>query len=465
MAQNIKANAWLVVLLGTVGLQLAACQGNPGAAYKDAKASIAHNKAGVKTPNDPEKLLSIAASRATSQRDIQHYNREYGKYLLEKGKRRQAYQAFETAALAGDSSSANRLMSGHLAGHYRPSNLSKVAQQVYLPAALSGSSVSGNLLMAELVGKGQVRGAEFKSESFWLERASAQGSTSAGRELAENAERAGNIKLAASYYAKTDKISKSARALRQARVYYLGQGVRQNTKIAHAWMNVARRLDKKGAGELAARVYRTTGGSRDGAYLQEVAAAAGISNVLPQGRIARDYRAAKTEAERQALIEPLERSADGGNADAALVVANIYIQTGGSDDKIAKYLGKAYAGGKSEALDLMITRLQRARAGSPSAEALYQAVAAAGNRGSVPAARALSAMYSIGGTKPASVAESRKWLRKAADAGDTKSQYELGVDLYENGDGGSDQAVAVKYLQMAAASGDPFASSYLKTKQ
>jgi len=148
-----------------------------------------------------------------------------------------------------------------------------------------------------------------------------------------------------------------------------------------------------------------------------------------------------------------------------LVVANLYIRTGGSDDKISKYLGKAYAGGKAEALELMITRLKRARPGSASANSLYNAVASAANKGSVKAARALASIYSIGGAKPASVAESRKWLRKAANACDTKSQYELGIDLYENGNGGSDQTTAVKYLKMAASSGDPFAASYLKTKQ
>ncbi|WP_269582912.1 tetratricopeptide repeat protein [Roseibium sp. Sym1] len=444
---------------------LAACQGNPDSAYREAKISIAHGKAGVKTPNSPEQLLAIAASKATSKADIQHYNREYGKYLQERGKTRSAYQAFEKAALAGDTSSQNRLIKGQIDGKYRPSNLNKVAREVYLPAANSGSSVSANLLMADLVGKGKVRGAEFKSESYWLQRAAGKGSTTASRELAENAERAGNIKLAAKYYARNDRISKSDRALRQARVYYLGQGVGQNTRIAHAWMEQARRLDKKGAGQLAARVYRTTGGSKDGAYLQEVASAAGISNVLPQGRISREYRAAKSEEARRAIIAPLEQSARNGNADAALVLANLFIETGGNDDAIAGYLVKAYSGGKSEALEVMIKRLQRARAGSGAANTLYSAVASAANKGNVSAARALSSIYSIGGAKPASVSESRKWLRKAADAGDTKSQYELGVDLFENGNGGADQATALKYLKMAAASGDPFASSYLKTKQ
>ncbi|CTQ56363.1 Sel1 repeat [Roseibium album] len=454
---------WLI--LGGLGVLLAACQNSPDSAYREAKISIAHSKAGVNTPNDPEKLLMISAKGATSKSDIQKYNREYGKYLLEKGKRRQAYQAFETAALAGDSSSQNRLVQGHLNGHYRPSNLNKVARDVYLPAANSGSSVSANMLMAELVGKGRVRGSQFKSESYWLQRAAKKGSTSASRDLAEKAERSGNVKLAASYYAKSDRISRSERALRQARIYYLGQGVKQNTKVAHAWMERARRFDKKGAGELAARVYRSTGGGKDGAYLQSVASAAGVTSSLSSGRIVRDYRAAKTDAERRMIIKPLEKSADQGSADAALVVANLYIRTGGSDAKIAKYLLKAYSGGKTEALDLMITRLQRASPGSSEANSLYKAVASVASKGNVKAARALSSIYSIGGVKQASVSESRKWLRKAADSGDTKSQYEFGVDLFENGNGGSDKNLAVKYLTMAANKGNPFASSYLKGKQ
>lgn len=442
---------------------LAACNTSPEAAFKDARVQIGYEKAGFAARRDAGALLATAAANARTPETIVRYNRTYAEYALDHGQRAEAYKAYERAALAGDRTSGRRLAKAHLDGIYRPADVKGVAGSVYVPLTADKSDVTTRLLLAKLLDDGQISAAQFGSSETWLNQAASAGGASALRQLATRAEAAGNLELALDYYAKADKTPKADRALRQARVFYLGQEGGVNVKLGHAWMEIARKLDKKGAAQLAARVYRQTSGGRDGSYLASVASAGGVT-VASQAQVAATYKAAKTDAERKQIVEQLKAAARSGNAEASYNLAQVYLSTGGDPQEISTLLSTAYAKGKSEAMAPMITMLMRAEPGQSYAETLFKAVSKAAGSGNIAAARALSSIYGIGGYKPANEEERLKWLRKAADAGDAKSQFEFGVYLYENAKAEADEATATEYLRKAAKKGDAFAATYLKSR-
>jgi TPR repeat protein len=453
------------LLIAAALAPLAACSSmSPEAAYEDAKVQIGSQKAGFKNRRDPEALLALAAKNAKTPEQTVRYNKFYGNYALKGGKSSAAYSAFEKAALAGDPSSGRRLARGHYEGQYRPANVTQVARSVYLPLTSDKSDVTTRLLLAKLIDDRQISGSEFGNSDDWLQQAANAGGTGALRKLAERAEASGNLTRALDYYVRADKTSKADRALRQARVNYLGQEVALNLKLGHGWMEIARSLDKQGAAQLAARVYRQTSGGRDGGYLMTVAAAGGL-NVLSQSQLIVAYKAAKNDAERAKITEPLRTAARQGNAEASYTLAELYMSTGGNPDEIVRLLSTAYAKGETDALSAMITLLMRAEPGDRSAETLFNNVSKAAKAGNVAAARALSTLYGIGGYKTANEEERLKWLRAAADAGDAKSQYEFGVYLYENGQAGDSKGIASQYLNKAAKNGDPFAVTYISSKK
>ncbi len=451
------------VLVAAVLSTLASCSTSPEADFRDARVQIAQERAGFEARRDPGALLAKAAENARSKDEIIRYNRTYGNFALEHGKSAEAYVAFERAALAGDPSSGRKLAKGHYDGIYRPSNTTLVARSVYLPLTNDKSEVTVRLLLAKLIDDGQLSAGQFGSADTWLNQAASAGGTPALRKLAERAEAAGNLKLALDYYTKADKTSQADRALRQARVSYLGQETKPDVKRGHAWMEIARKLDKQGAAQLAARIYRQTSGGRDGAYLATVASAGGV-NVMSQSQLVSAFRAAKTVAEREKIVQPLKAAAKAGNAEAAFNLAQLYLGIGGDPAEAGPLLATAYKKGKSEAMTPMVAMLMRAEPGQAYAEPLFKAVTAAADGGNVEAARALSSLYGIGGYKPANEEERLKWLRKAAESGDTKSQYEVGVYLYENGKTEAQKKLAVEYLVTAAKKGDAFARAYLKSK-
>lgn len=451
------------VVVAALMLPLASCNTSSGAAYRDAKVQIAQEKAGFAARRDPEALLAQAALTAKSNDDIIRYNRTYATFLLDNGKSAKAYAAFERAALAGDPSSGRRLVKGHNDGIYRPSNLTTVARKVYVPLTADTSEVGARVLLAKLIDDGELSAGQFGSSEKWLNEAAKAGGTSALRQLAERAEKQGNLKLALDYYIKADKTSRAERALRQARANYLGQDGPVNVKRAHAWMEIARKLDRQGAAQLAARIYRQTTGGRDGIYLSSVASAGGVS-VISQSELVSAYKAAKTDAERRNLVEPLKMAAANGNAEAALSLAQLYIGVGADPTDASGLLVKAYNRGKSEALAPILALLMQAERGQGYAEPLFSVAKKAAAKGNVEAARALSSLYSIGGYKSADEDERLKWLQEAADAGDAKSQYEFGVYLYENGKTERSKELASQYLIKASKRGDAFAVSYVKSK-
>ncbi len=451
------------ILVAATLAMLASCNSSPEESFRDAKVQIAQERAGFEARRDPGALLAKAAESARSKDDIIRYNRTYANFSLDHGKTAEAYMAFERAALAGDPSSGRRLAKAHLDGVYRPSNITLVARSVYLPLTNDKSEVTVRLLLAKLIDGGQLSAGQFGGADAWLDQAASAGGAGALRQLAERAEASGNLMLALDYYTKADKTSKADRALRQARVNYLGQETATNVKRGHAWMEIARKLDKQGAAQLAARIYRQTSGGRDGAYLATVASAGGV-NVMSQSQLVSAFRAAKTEAEREKIVQPLKAAAKAGNADAAFNLAQLYLGIGGDPTEAGPLLATAYNKGKSEAMAPMVALLMRAEPGQYYAEPLFKAVTKAADGGNVEAARALSSLYGIGGYKPANDEERIKWLRKAADSGDTKSQYEFGVYLHENGKTEAQKKLAVENLLKAAKKGDAFARAYLESK-
>ncbi len=451
------------LLIGTMLVPLAACTTSPKFAYDDAKVQIGFAKAGFKARRNPESLLAYAAKNAKGQDEVVRYNRAYGNLMLDRGKNGEAYPAFERAALAGDASSGRRLVKGQLDGVYRPEDVRMIARSVYLPLTADKSDTNTRLLLAQLIDSREIGGVEFGTADAWLNEAAAAGATKAFRSLAERAEKSGNVTLASDYYDRADKTSKADRALRQARVHYLGTEGGANQKLGHAWLELARKLDKQGAGQLAARVYRATSGGIEGSYLISVATAAGV-NVLSRDQLLEAYRSAKTDQDRAKILAPLKAAARNNDPNASYELAAIYIGTRGDPNEINTLLVKAYSKGKAEALDLMISQLMRAEPGQKAADVLFDGVVKAAQNGDVEAARSLSSLYRIGGYKPTNRIESVKWLQRAADSGDAKSQYELGVDLYENGSDRDSKQLALKYLNMAAGQGDPFAQTYLKSK-
>lgn len=459
-------NVWLksVALISLLALLSACSQQKHETSFLLAKLDIHRINEGKEPIREPEALLAYAAEHATEEDDIREYNRELGKLLIRKGDPVRGYLALENAALYGDRFSRTQLLQGYLNGYYRPGDADLVAQKVLLPIAQENVSISVNFVLASLLDENKIRGTDYKTSTYWLQNASRKGSNRATRLLAERADQAGNIKLAATYYSQIDDRPRIDRALRQARDYYLGRDVKMNTQLGRAWLNEAYRLNKEAAGGLASRIYRETEGEIDGKYLRSIAANAGTPIRLPQSQILANYRAATTDQQRAEIIAPLLRSAQQGDAAAALSVARLYSTTDANPDEAALYFALAYQNGNLDAVPLMIPLLMRAAPGSEAAETLFAAVQNAAFAGNIEAARALSMIYAIGGVRSVDILESRKWLGIAADAGDNKSQYELGVDLYENGSGPQDRERALEYLRAAANQGDSIAASYLSSK-
>lgn len=460
--KELKSYSQAVVVAAMI-LPLASCNMSSDAAFRDAKVQIAQEKAGFSARRDPEALLAKAALNAKSDDDIIRYNRTYANFLIDNGKSGEAYAAFERAALAGDRSSGRRLVKAQTDGVYRPSNLANVARKVYVPLTSDKSEVGARVLLANLVDEGQLSASQFGNSEKWLSEAAEAGGASALRQLAQRAEAKGNLNLALDYYTRADKTTRADRALRQARTNYLGQDGPVNVKRGHAWMEISRKLDRQGAAQLSARIYRQTSGGRDGAYLASVASAGGVS-VVSQSQPVSAYKAAKTDEERKKLVEPLKMAAANGNTEAAMVLAQLYIGIGADPSEASDLLVKAYQRGKSDALAPILALLMQAERGQPYAEPLFNVAMKAAANGNVAAARALSSLYSIGGYKPANEDERLKWLQEAADAGDPKSQYEFGLYLYENGKTERSKEMASQYLLKASERGDAFAIAYVKSK-
>lgn len=404
-------------------------------------------------------LLYLAESANTTRKRARGY-RDLAEILLQVGRGQEAMRAYEAAALQGDGPSATIVMRSHAEGRYEPVWLAELLTLVYVPRArLDGTG--GPLLMAELIDSGRVTGVGTRGE--WLQLAASRGSTQAGIELAEAAEFSGKIATASKLYARVDKISKLDRALRQARVSFLGEERKKSTKLALAWLDYASSLDSAAAARQAASLWKKHSGSDEAqAQLLEVALAGGIDPQGSGGAFGR-LRDARTAEERTAILAELKTAADAGNGNAALAIAQDRLGSGDTslEDEGYTYLAQALAAGLEPAMSDAAGRLVALPEGSPRVAPLLEAMTKAADGGMVSAMWALADLYAYGGPIAADPQRSMSYLRAAADAGHLEAQLRLGLQFAQQKADPEQVKLARHYLEAAANQGSAPAKTYL----
>ena len=406
--------------------------------------------------------LLFLAERGRDARDRGRKYRNLGAMLVKAGRNQEALRAYEAGALQGDGTSAGIVIDAWLAKSYKPQQLGTLVSMAILPRAQSGN-ISSILLMADLLGTGKIKGGEYKTSGYWLDQAAKLGSGTAQRRLAESAERRGDIKSAAIYYAALDKTgSKLARALRQTKVFYLGQDVRQNTDVALAWLKYAAGIDPLAAGKLAAKLMRTAPGSEGEDVLIAYADAAGVSTSTggsagPSTRLA----AATSPEERLTILATLKGEADAGAIDAAIVVWRALKEDQAPPEEQRPYLLVAAKAGNTSAITATSKLLLRSFESTPESAELLAAVQAAADAGNVDAMLALANIYAAGGPVVADTDKSLFYFRAAADKGDVDAQYRVGLYFSQHSPDADTLDLARQYLAAAAAQGSASAQAYL----
>jgi TPR repeat protein len=241
--------------------------------------------------------------------------------------------------------------------------------------------------------------------------------------------------------------------------------VPQNTALGHAWMQRLAKADKMIAGQLAAQIYRKSNGAIDTAYFENLAAAAGITNIMGGGKskLVLAYMAAKTDAERAKVLEPLRVASKHGDAQASLTLAGVLLEVGGKHEEIFGLVNASMKKDSKDAMPMLLKLAALVDAKDSAAPDILAATKTAAEHGNVEASKTLSMIYSTGSIVPADEKQGRLWLKRAADGGDNDSQYQLGVLLWTTAKGDQDKAEARVYLQKAAASGNTAAQTYLDT--
>lgn len=459
---------WLALLPLTLGLSLptllpvtlgVALWSSPALADKAAPFPIFNDNGGKR---DRFQHLLFLAETAKDSRDRGRKYRNLGSVLQQVGRTQEGLRAYEAGALEGDGPSASIVLEAMLKKRYKPRDVAGLVSLAVLPKAESGN-VSAVLLMADLVGQGRVKGAAFHTSGYWLDKAARLGSGDAQRALAESAERRGDIGTAASYYAMLDRTGgKLARALHQARAWYLGKEVKQNSKIALAWLAYAGRIDKQAAGKLAAKLIRQAPDSDGIERLLEITAAAGLpppstSAGGPSARLA----AAETPEARQAVLADLETAAKQGSGNAAIVLWRAREADGVTGAALAPYLAMATRAGSGHALGEAMRLLLVTPAATPESDALVAAIDAVATEGDVDALKALGNLYAAGGPVEADATRSLAYFRAAADQGDVESQFKVGLYFSQDTLTADAAELARHYLEAAATQGFAPAKAYL----
>jgi TPR repeat protein len=452
----------LVALLFTVHLGEAALAANdPLMNGRDAAPFAIFNDNGGE--RDRFQHLLFLAEHGRDARDRGRKYRNLGAVLVKAGRHKEALRAYEAGALEGDAPSANIVVQAWLDRAYKPQKVAALVSMSVLPKAQSGS-VSSALLMADLLASGKIKGEGFETSGYWLLQAAKLGSGTAQRRLAEAAERRGEIKTAANYYAALDKTGgKLDRALRQAKVYYLGQDVRQNADIGIAWLKYAAAIDAEAAGKLAAKLIRTVPGSDAEDLLLEFADAAGVSVTSEGGRAGPSTRlaAAASPAEREAVLAALRSEADAGAIDSAIVLWRALNADRADAETQRPYLLVAAKAGNRSAITTASKLLLRSLDGSPETAALLEAVQAAADGGNVDAMLVLANLFAAGGPVSLDPAKSLFYFRAAADKGDAEAQFRVGLYFSQGAGNEADMDLARQYLAAAAAQGSLSAQAYL----
>jgi TPR repeat protein len=420
---------------------------------------------GQKTRNDPLELYLCAAEKETDPVLKSKYFKTVAETLEKRGDTKGAFNAYENAALAGNESAGNKIYKAQESGVYTPRALQQIARTVYIPKAQGKNGVGAALLLAKLVGSGELKGPEFKTSAFWLQRAVDGGSTSAIRRMAEQTSQRGEIEKAAAYFRLIDKKSPSVRALREARSYFLGKGKPPNTKLGVAWLSYGSKLAPVDSAKLAARFYRATNGVVHTAELKTIAAAGGIPDLrIGTGGnkiLQAAYGAAKTDTEKSRILADLITRSKSGDGTADYALARILESDGGfSTYKPADYYISALKKGNVIALPKVTSLVAVLDPADPLVERILAVLERVAQAGNLDAQKTLGSLYIVGGPVAVDYIKGTDWLRKASDAGDADAKYRLGVLLVQNNRNGADLATGRNYLQSAAASGNEAAKKF-----
>jgi TPR repeat protein len=448
----------------TFGLTLALAGGEVATAMAaSAPFAIFNDNGGAR---DRFQHLLFLAEHGRDARDRGRKYRNLGAMLEKAGRHKEALRAYEAGALEGDGTSAGIVVDAFLARRYKPQQLGALAAAAILPRAESGN-ISSALLLSELLSTGRIKGGSFHTSGYWLDKAAKSGSGTAQRMLAESAERRGDIKTAAAYYAAFDKTgSRLARALRQAKRYYLGEEVRQNTALGITWLNHASAIDAVAAGKLAAKLTRQAPGSDGEETLYAMARAAGIVETVKSGgggtagpstRLA----AATTDAERATVLAALKTEADSGSIESAIVLWRALASSGAAATDQAPYLLVAVKAGNVKAINAATKLLIITATPSADTDALVAAITSAADAGNVDALLALAALYATGGPVTPDGTRSLNYYRAAADHGDADSQFRVGIYFAQDTTNDETLDLARQYLAAAAAQGSVPAQAYL----
>jgi TPR repeat protein len=444
---------------------LAGCAQTAKMAYSEGVRTQKFMNIGQKTKKDPLDLYICAAEKETDPKLKGKYYNVLADTLEKRGDTSGAYDAYEQAALAGNESAGKKIFKSQESGAYKPHALSQIASIIYVPKAQGENGAHVALLLAKLVDSGELKGPEFKTSAFWLQRAVDGGSTSAIRKMAEQTSEQGDIEKAASYFRLVDKKPPSVRALREARGYFLGKGKPTNTKLGLAWLSYGSKLAPADSAKLAARFYRVTNGVVYTAELKKIAAAGGIHDLrIGTGGnkiLLAAYVAAKTDKEKLRVLADLITKSKSGDGTADYALARILESDGGfATYKPADYYISALKKGNVSALPNVTSFVAVLDPADPLVERILSVLTRVAQAGNLDAQKTLGSLYIVGGPVAVDYAKGTEWLKKASDAGDADAKYRLGVLLVQNNRDGADLATGRNYLQSAAASGNEAAKKF-----
>ncbi len=447
---------------------LTGCAVSPTSAFKEGQREEKIALSGQKPGHDPLSLFSYAAEKESDPELKGKYFNVLGDALKRRGRVKTAYQAYESGAMVGNKSAGNEIYKAQVAGIYQPKNLSQVAGAVYVPRANGPKGDGAALLLADLVGSGQLKGKKFHTSTYWLQKAAAGGSVRAVRLLAENEARKGSVKSAAAYYRQIDKAPPKVRALSEARNNFLGKGMPINRSLGLSWLVYAEDLAPADAAALAAKLYRATEGKYYADELKRVAAAGGIADLQLGGSggvnaaLLAAYAAAPTDDDKKKALAAVIAKADAGDAASAYELARVLDSDGGfASYKPGAYYVTALEKGNLDSIKFAGNTIAVLETDDPLTARILTALEKLAGQNNTEAQKTLGALYIVGGPVAIDYSKGVAFLKKAADGGDVDANYRLGVLSIQNSKGDSDIAAGKAYLERASQKGNVAASKFL----
>ncbi len=457
----------LTAICTSTSAVFAGCAQPAKMAYSQAVTTQKFIDIGQKTNQDPIDLFRCAAEKETDPALKGKYYNGLASAFEKRGKTEAALMAYEQAALSGNQSAGSKVFKAQESGAYKPRAMVLIAQVIYVPKALTKNGSRFALLLAKLVDSGQLKGPEFKTSSYWMQKAARGGSKSAIRSMAETASIRGDIKNAAAYFRMVDKKPANIRALREARNYFLGKGSQKNPRVGMAWLAYGSTLSPVPSAKLAARFFRLTKGVVYSDELKRIAAAGGIPNLqIGSGGnaiIMAAYAAAKTDAEKTKVLASLFALSKSGNGTADFSLARILETDGGfANFTPAEFYISALEKNNIIALPKVGSLLAVLDPSDLRVKRVVGVLSRTAQSGNHEAQKILGVLYIVGGPVKIDYAKGTGWLKQASDAGDVEAKYRLGVLLVLNNRDGADLNIGTKYLQSAAAAGNKAAKKFVE---